>query len=181
MKQIGKVLLGCAVVGLGMMALESCTKESGVPQPDPVQVAPIADSTLYRLAYTYDGFTWYKFSDSILDRSSGSGHNPPLFRTRFNTIAAAQLDSSGKVAVGAVFPNGSYIVKELHQTQYLDRFAVMYKKTDDPNADRNGWLWGYINPNGTIAYSVKEKGGQCTNCHSQSGNIDAVLMNKFYP
>lgn len=143
---------------------------------------PITDSELYQMSNTTSGFVWYKHTDTLLVKSLGSGHQPPFLRTRFSSIAATKLDNAGKIQSGIVFPEGSLIVKELRNDPItLVRYAVMYKKTGDPNADTNGWLWTYINPDGSSAIPISDKGNQCISCHSQSGNINGVLMNKYQP
>lgn len=140
------------------------------------------DKELYDMAKSTSGFTWYKNSDALLNRSSGSGHSQPYLRTRFNSVAAAELDSVGKVSEGTVFQDGSLIVKELiNSSSTLDRYAILYKKPGHQDADANGWVWGYINADGTVAVSASEKGSSCIGCHQQDGNIDYMLMNKFFP
>jgi hypothetical protein len=140
------------------------------------------DKELYDMANSASGFTWYKNSDALLDKSSGSGHNQPFLRTRYNSVAAAELDSAGKVMEGTVFPDGSLVVKELiNSSSTLDRYAILYKKPGHQDADANGWVWGYINADGSVAVSASEKGSSCSGCHLQDGNIDYMLMNKFFP
>lgn len=153
--------------------LNSCKKD---------EEAEGTDKELYDMAKSTSGFTWYKNSDALLDKSSGSGHSQPFLRTRYNSIAAAELDSVGKVMEGTVFPDGSLIVKELiNSSSTLDRYAILYKKPGHQDADANGWVWGYINSDGTVAVSASEKGSSCLGCHLQDGNIDYMLMNKFFP
>ena len=92
------------------------------------------------------------------------------------------LDSAGKVSTGAIFEDGSLVVKELYENSTtLYRYAILYKKAGDPNADANGWVWGYIDADGAVAVPASEKGASCIGCHSQDGNIDYMLMNKFFP
>lgn len=140
------------------------------------------DLELFKMAKETSGFTWYKNSDQLLPKSSGSGHNFPRLRTRFNTIAATQLDGAGKIESTALFPEGSLIVKELiNDDGSLGRYAILFKAANDENADANGWVWGYINEDQTIASSAKEKGASCISCHQQAGNVDYMLMNTFFP
>jgi hypothetical protein len=140
------------------------------------------DQQLYEMAKNTDGFRWYKNSNALLDMSNGSGHSQPYLKTRYNSIAAKSLDNNGKINSNAVFEDGSVIVKELYSnTTTLYRYAVLYKKPDLPEADANGWVWGYINADGNVAVSAKEKGSACINCHLQSENIDYMLMNKYFP
>lgn len=140
------------------------------------------DLEMYNMARMTDGFTWYKNSPDLLDRSNGSGHSQPFLRTRYNTIAAAMLDSAGKVSTGAEFPEGSLVVKELYEnSSTLYRYAILFKKAEDPYADDNGWVWGYIDADGSVAEPASKKGTSCINCHSQEGQIDYMLMNKYFP
>lgn len=140
------------------------------------------DAELYNLAKETNGFVWYKLSDELLDKSAGSGHNSPYLRTRYNNIAANQLDSIGKVKEGAVFAEGSLIVKELRENENtLTRYSILYKQSDHKYADDQGWLWGYINEDKTVRISAEEKGSSCIGCHLQDGNIDYMLMNKYFP
>lgn len=140
------------------------------------------DGELYNLSKDDAGYVWYKNSAAFLDKSSGSGHNFPFLRTRFNAVAATQLDASGKILENAVFPEGSVVVKELYDSgNELKRYATLYKKSDSEFADANGWVWGYIEKNGKVVESAELKGASCIGCHSQGGNIDYMLMNVYFP
>ena len=140
------------------------------------------DKMLYDMARETTGFTWYKKSDALLNTTSGSGHSFPFLRTRYNQVAAAKLDAIGKITAGSVFPEGSLIVKEFHDSaQKLARYAILYKEAGNPDADSKGWVWGYINADGTVAQEAGKKGSGCNDCHNQSGNIDYMLMNKYFP
>ncbi|MDP4630704.1 MAG: cytochrome P460 family protein [Flavobacteriales bacterium] len=140
------------------------------------------DKELYEMAQSTSGFTWFKNSSSLLDKSSGSGHSFPFLRTRYNSIAASKLDSDGNIMADAIFPEGSLIVKELYQNSTtLGRYAILYKKSESADADTNGWVWGYINADGSVASAASNKGSSCSGCHSQSDNIDYMLMNKYFP
>ena len=140
------------------------------------------DKELYDLARGTTGFTWYKNSDALLNTTSGSGHSFPKLRTRYNEIAAVHLDVSGKITPGTTFPEGSLIVKEFHDSAgEIARYAVLYKESGSPDADSKGWVWGYINADGTVAQAASKKGSGCNDCHNQTGNVDYTLMNKYFP
>jgi hypothetical protein len=140
------------------------------------------DSELYEMAKETGGFTWFKNSSSLLNKSSGSGHPQPFLRTRYNSIASSKLDSNGKIMMGATFPEGSLIVKELYDNSTtLGRYAILYKKSGSSDADAKGWVWGYINADGGVAEAASKKGSSCISCHSQADNIDYMLMNKYFP
>jgi hypothetical protein len=145
-------------------------------------VALGTDLLLYDMATVDTGFVWFKFSDAALDKSSGSGHSEPKLRTRYNAMAATMLDSEGRIQEGIQFPEGSLIVKELLDNDLsISLYAVLYKSSGNADADENGWVWGYLNPNGTVRTPASQKGSGCIGCHTQSGHIDYMLMNKFYP
>jgi len=155
------------------ISLSSCKKD---------KEAEGIDKQLLDMAQSTSGFTWYKNSSALLNKSSGSGHNYPFLRTRFNGIAASMLDTNGRIIEGAEFPENSFIVKELYNdASTLGRYAMLYKQSNNSSADANGWIWGYINADGTVAVSAEDKGQQCISCHLQDGNIDYMLMNKFFP
>jgi len=140
------------------------------------------DVELYNMAKITTGFTWYKNSDALLPRSNSSGHSEAFLRTRFNAIAAAMLDGSGKVQTGITFPEGSLIVKELYSNQTtLSKYAILLKDSDHKYADSNGWVWGYVKNNGSAVESSSNKGSRCKACHSQNGNINGSLMNVAFP
>jgi hypothetical protein len=140
------------------------------------------DKELYEMSKPTIGFVWYKNSSALLDKSSGSAHPQPYLRTRYNAIAASKLDSNGKIQLGVNFPEGSLIVKELHdKSGTLERYAILYKKSESVDADAKGWVWGYINADGKVSESASKKGASCISCHSQADNIDYMLMNKYFP
>lgn len=164
-----QLLLFC----LPVLLFLSCTKDK---TPDN------ADELLFDFTKDTSGYVWYHFSDSLLPRSSGSGHGQPFLRTRYNAVAAGYLDAEGKVVDGTIFPNGSVIIKELYKADStLDQYAILWKFPESPSADANGWVWGYLKPNGQTVTSAGLKGATCINCHSQQGHIDQTLMNAYFP
>jgi hypothetical protein len=156
-----------------ILTFEACKKN---------KAATGIDKELLNMAKETAGFTWYKNSSALLNKSSGSGHNEPFLRTRYNSTAAAVLDSSGKIISGSVFPDGSLVVKELFSNSTeIGRYAILFKKPSDANADATGWVWGYVNADGTVAEPASNKGSGCRGCHSQANNIDLNLMNIYFP
>lgn len=140
------------------------------------------DQDLYLKAKSTTNFVWYKNSSSQLQKSSGTGHSQPFLNTRFNDIAQGNLTPSNKVKAGSPFANGSLIVKELYDSNgKLELYAILYKMTSHANADSKGWVWGYINAGGSVRTPSSKKGSDCTSCHSQTGNEDYTLMNKYSP
>ena len=106
---------------------------------------------------------------TILAGVSPSPHG--LFKLRFNAIAQAALDSLGELPVGATFPNGSLIVKEIYSGSTISLIAVMKKDAASNNAG-NGWVWAEFKPNGETDYGIEKKGEACIGCHSGTPNRD---------
>jgi len=156
-----------------LFLLGSCTHESGTMG---------IDLELYGKAQNTVGFTWFANSNTLLDKSAGSGHSNPKLRTRFNEIATQMLDSNGRVVSNAKFAEESVIVKELFDADNkLARYAVLYKDSNNEFADAQGWVWDYINVDGSVSETAENKGKACMGCHQQTGSIDYILMNKFFP
>jgi len=151
--------------------IDSCKKEKAE-----------TDNELYNMAKETSGFVWFKNLSVLLNKSSGSGHSQPFLRTRYNSIAASKLDTGERVMLGITFPEGSLIVKELHDNSTtIGRYAILYKQSSHDYADAKGWVWGYINADGSVATPASKKGESCITCHSQADNIDYMLMNKYFP
>ncbi len=167
-----KLITSAALFLIVAIQLPSCKNDP----PDGI------DSQMYEMGRSESGFIWYKNSSAQLNSSGLTGHSEPKQRTRYNMTAASVLTSEYKIMEGAVFPNGSLIVKELYKSNgNLSTLAMLYKKPDAPEADADGWVWGYFNEKGGVRASASEKGSQCRSCHSQTGAIDFNLMNLAHP
>lgn len=158
--------------------INSCKKEDQAKVTEQIKTT---DQDLYDMAKAITGFVWYKNSTTLLSKSSGSAHPYPFLKTRYNAIAAKNLDANGKIITGSSFAEGSMIVKELYENSTtIGRYAILYKKAASTDADAKGWIWGYINADGKVAEAASRKGSSCIGCHSQAGNIDYMLMNKYF-
>jgi hypothetical protein len=140
--------------------------------------ALITDAEVSALVRAPTGWTYYKLRSDTLVRAAGSAHGDPRLRTRYNAIAATQLDASGRVRAGAVFPDSALIVKELINGSTLSRYAVMMKLRGSSNAG-GGWLWAYYAPNGATQVGIGGKGSGCVGCHGSG--IDFTRMNDSHP
>ncbi|MGE4288026.1 MAG: cytochrome P460 family protein [Salinivirgaceae bacterium] len=164
---------GAALLIVIVLMHVSCKKE------DPISGT---DLELYNMATETEGVTWYQNSDILLNRSAASGHTEAFLRTRYNSIASTHLDATGKVKAQTVFNEGSLIVKELWSNEStINRYAILYKQSDHEFADKNGWVWGYINADKTVQAPSSAKGSACISCHMQTDHIDNTLMNKYFP
>lgn len=153
------------------VAAVACSDSSAGPDTD------LTDADVSSLARSTGPWTFYKNRADTLLRSQVSGHSEARLRTRYNSIAATQLDANGKVRTGASFPDSSMIVKELIVGNKLERFTVMLKR-NSTNAGA-GWLWAEYAPDGTALVSLMAKGRACTGCHVTG--IDYTRMNDGHP
>lgn len=103
----------------------------------------------------------------------GNGGTHGFIKVRYNTIASAALDSTGKLPVDSVFPNGSVVVKEIYSTINggFIQYAVMKKDPGNKYAGA-GWLWGEYKSGGEVTFSAAKKGNGCISCHSLPDNRD---------
>lgn len=155
-----------ALLFLSVMAVvSSCKKEDEESTEDINE-----NAALYELTKSDEGYIYFKNGDE-LPGTSPSPHGS--FKLRFNDVAAAALDSTGKLPVGASFPENSLIVKDLYSGGSLNLIAVMQKKPSSSNS-ANNWVWAEYNPGGEVVYSVSENGAACTSCHSTSSNRDFI-------
>jgi hypothetical protein len=163
-----KLLLGALTIAI-CIVIHSCVYHD--LQQD-LDVAYATDSTLR--AETFDTRLIYYKEGAQLQPAPESPHG--IFRIKYNSLAATVLDSQGKVIAGAVFPEGSLIVKEVFNSDgeiVVD--AVLKKSSGDPSAGEN-WLWAEYYRDGGIPFSIAFKGNGCISCHQQTPNNDLVRV-----
>ena len=137
--------------------------------PTPAVTAISSDAELFTLVTQKEPFATYSLfpnADEITSGTlNGSSAHHPLVRTSLNATAFGALQN-GKLPAGTKFPNGSVIFKDVRTNSGTTvTYAVMYKNTDNRLVG-NGWLWAEFNPNGSIGYSITNRGAGCTSCHS---------------
>jgi len=155
-----RILLFSATCVSLTMVLNSC---------GPNEDAQSLDDTLFEES-TANGLSYYKNGD-ILEAKAPSPHGS--FKLAYNDVAAQALDSEGELPVGASFPKGSLLVKEVYKDGQVTLIVPM-KKDENNDFAGDGWLWGEYGPDGSVVYSVGEKGKSCTGCHGGSPNRDLV-------
>lgn len=166
----------CFVLVFLLPLLSAACSDSTAPAPP---AAPeVTDAELFRLQSAPAGWVYYKMRDDTLARGGNSAH-PDRVRTRYNARAAAQLDATGKVRAGAVFPDSSLIVKDVFDASARIVIAYMYKLSGAANAGPGGWIWSETLPDGTPFIPAAERGARCAGCH-QPG-IDYTRMNDVHP
>jgi hypothetical protein len=84
----------------------SCAKDK-TPEP--------TDAQLVKLVFETTSFRYYQDNDSLYAKTSGSGHNFPFLKTKYNTIAASQLDSEGNLLSNATYSRGIVYCKRIIQ------------------------------------------------------------------
>ncbi|MDX2000972.1 MAG: cytochrome P460 family protein [Chitinophagales bacterium] len=157
-----RIIISAMVAMTIIFLAESCKHETLTPE----------DQELYEAA-TDPNLYYYQSNNVILDAEGNSPHGS--FKLRFNQIAWDALGPDGRLPVGATFPEGALVVKEVYSGNDLDLIAIM-KKSNASNSAR-GWLWNEMNPDGSVHYGVDNKGSGCTGCHS--GNTNRDLVNSF--
>lgn len=162
---------------LSSTLLTSCRDSGTVPQapPEPPVSSTVTDAELVALA-AQSGYAFYRNSPDSLDFTPDGGGHGGKIQVRFNAAAQPSLTDNGKLPVGARFPEGSVVVKDIYfPGSYL--LAVMLKRAGATNAD-SGWVWGeyIVRENGVVetAYSASEKGAVCTSCHSLTADSSTV-------
>lgn len=147
-----------------IILIQSCKKDN---------TSTSTDSDLYNAIKDGSSYTYYAGTPGI---TPGTGNSPHGFeRVRFNSVAQAALDSTGKLPVGGTFPLGAIIVKEIYSSASgsINLFAVM-KKDPGNGSSGGGYLWAEFNTDGSVAFSTSKKGSGCIGCHSGSTNRDLI-------
>ena len=142
---------------------QSCKKDT---------TSPADDAALFTLV-GQSGYTYYVGTPGI---TAATGNSPHSFeRVRFNAIATAVLDSTGKLPAGNSFPTGSVIIKEIYTsaTGSINLYSIM-KKDPSSSVSGNGYQWAEFKPDGSAVFSTGKKGDGCISCHSGSANRDLI-------
>lgn len=146
--------------------LVSCTKKVGI-NPE----LAYSDQAMFD-SITAPGFTYYKNDPNTFLPGTNGPHGP--YKLRFNKIGYNALTDNGKLPTGSAMPNGSLIVKDIYDANNaIKLYAFMYKRSGN-------WIWGEIQPDKEVYYSVYKNPSTCTNCHSQTGNRDLVTTFNFH-
>jgi hypothetical protein len=139
------------------------------------------DAELFSKAQRKDGFVYYNFSTEYLETPEDAEHKSKYLRTKYNYLAATILDSNGLVIPGSIFPEGSLIVNEMSSIKgEPEKLAIMFKDAKNVYADKNGWVWSYLNADNTVIEPASRMGVSCIACHSKPGNIDMTLMSDYF-
>jgi hypothetical protein len=158
--------------------------ESNRPPDGPSPADGVRDSAaLFRLITQTDPLTAYTLFPNVeeftLGRLNGSEAHRSVVRVSINATALAALQS-GRLTQAAQFPDGSIILKEVRPRvdAPADLYAVMYKDARNTLAGE-GWLWAEFSPNGSVNYSVSNRGTACTSCHQREQGPQNDLVRTF--
>ncbi len=150
-----------------MLVIASCTKDKINANEDLELFEDIMEG----------GYHYYQ-NGNRLNGVAPSPHG--AFKLRFNEIAFAALDTSGELPVGAKFPDGSLIVKEIYDSNdNLKLYAIMEKEPGNTFAAEN-WVWAELNADGSVNYSAGNKGAGCKGCHSGTPGRDFIRTFDFH-
>jgi hypothetical protein len=113
----------------------------------------------------FSSYTLFPRVDSVTSGTlNGSTAHQPLVRVSMNAKALSSL-MNGSLPAGSGFPDGSVIFKQVIVNGQTVVYAVILKDGANPLSG-NGWLWAEYHPDGTVAFSVTNKGSGCIGCHS---------------
>lgn len=146
----------------------SCTKDVGV-NPLLDKNLGYSDKDLYDTCKNESAFSYYKgnSNDIASDPQYGSPHGN--FKLKFNKVATAALDASGKLPTGGTFPNGAMVLKQTTS----GKFFFAYKRS-------GSWLWGAnFQQSGVVEQSVQSEPSYCLSCHNFGGR-DKIFSFDFY-
>ena len=146
------------------------------PQPTATPTGDIADdAALFRLITRDEPFGSYQLFPNTTEFSSGrldGAGAHPMARVRISPTAAQSLQN-GRLPPGGRFRSGSVIVKEVSGGVW----AVM--RRGDGSTFGSGWQWAEYRPDGSVVYSISNRGGACIECHSRQQGPQNDLVRTF--
>ena len=162
---------------LGLAFCLSCSGE-GASITSPATGGITSDSAFFALVTQTEPFGLYTLFPNLAGNTtgilSGSSAHQPRIRVSMNAKAFGVLQN-GRLPSGTTFPDGSIVFKEVLATSGVTSiYTVMYKDRSNSLAG-SGWLWAEYRPGGGTEYSVTNRGGACTGCHS----LDQGPQNDF--
>lgn len=156
------------LVGLLCLPGLSC-RDSGTPVAPVMAEMISSDQQLFAFITIKDPNVSYKLfpnADSVAAGTlNGSNAHQPMVRVSLNGKALGALQD-GQLQGGSTFPDGSVILKEVRINGSADLLAIVYKESHNPLSN-GGWLWAELRPDGTVAYSIRNRGDGCISCHSR--------------
>lgn len=161
----------------------SCKKDNTTSPPDGMNDTTLirSDSALFTFTtqtQPFSSYTLFPKADSVTEGTlNGSNAHRPLVRVSMNATAFGALRGD-TLPANTSFPKGSVIFKQIIENGQTTLYALIYK---DPNNSLagGGWLWAEHYPNGSVAYSISNKGAGCVGCHSLEQGFGNDLVRTF--
>lgn len=176
---INRILLASSALVVSIF-IGGCT-DRGQPLLDMPDNRIRTDAALFAVVTTHQPFSQYALFplvDSIASGTlNGSNAHQPLVRVSMNAIALGALQG-GRLPQGASFPPGSLIFKEIRSGGSTLLYAILYKDPSNEFA-ANGWLWAEYHPDGSVAFSITDRGSGCVGCHSREQGLQHDLVRTF--
>ena len=159
----GFMLSACAMLG----ALAACSE--GPVTASGSSTGINSDAALFQYLTQTEPFGSYALfpnADSVVSGTlNGSTAHQPMVRVSLNAGAMATLQK-GKLTSGSKFPDGAVVFKQIRNADGGTAvYAVIYKDRANTAAGQ-GWLWAEFYTDGSVAYSITNRGNGCTACHS---------------
>jgi hypothetical protein len=140
-----------------------------------------ADESLFSQVTQTDPFTTYTLfpnADSVASGTlNGSNAHQPMVRVSMNATAFGVLRGD-TLPAGSSFPNGSVVFKQIISGSQTTLYAVM-RKDSASNFAGNGWLWAEYGTDGSVVYSVENRGSACISCHLREDGLQNDHVRTF--
>lgn len=174
MKKSNKHLLSIAIILIGTVLIQSCTKDEDKDDKKTADNEFIADST------TFIGFmSWpLEATKNGADPSLGMAH-----AGNDSTAVRRIYFKDGVNPTNGIYPIGATIVK--HTTNAagtLNEFTGMVKRGNGFNPGKGDWEFFMLSANGKIAYDMGAPlrganlmGGMCGGCHAGAASKDFIF------
>ena len=164
-KMLKNLLQSSIVVFVISCGLQSCSDGGSSPPATEVEIS--TDTQLFAhvtQSEPFDSYTLFPNVDSVTSGTlNGSTAHQPLVRVSMNPSALATLKNH-KLPSGGSFPDGSIILKQIIAGGQTVLLTIIYKDHSNVLAG-NGWLWAEYQPDGTVAFSIDNRGSGCVDCH----------------
>jgi hypothetical protein len=164
-----------------LLLVVACNENTRPPAgPSPADGGIRDSAALFQLITETDPLAGYALfpnaEESTAGRLNGSEAHPSIVRVSMNGRALGALQN-GRLPVGSQFPDGSLILKEIRPRADapVSVYAAMYKDAGSTLAgDR--WLWAEFSPDGSVGYSVSNRGTACRSCHQrEQGRLNDLV------
>jgi hypothetical protein len=164
-KTVKNLLQSSIVVSVISCGLQSCSDDGSSPPATDMEIS--TDTQFFAHVTQSEPFTSYTLFPNVDSVTSGtlngSTARQPLVKVSMNMSAIAALQNGNLPSDGS-FPDGSVILKQIIANGQTVLYAIIYKDRGNVLAG-NGWLWAEYQPDGTVVFSIDNRGSECVGCH----------------